>query len=264
MDHDTPVLVLTGASRGLGRGIALAAARRGAHLVLNARSEVRLQAVARQAEACGVRALVVPGDIGRPATAQRLLQAAHETFGRIDAVIHNAGVLPPLAPVAQADLEAWEANWRVNFFGAVALARYALPHLRPRRGRLILISSGAAVHPYPTWGAYCTAKAALNHLAAVLAAEEPEVTTLAFRPGVVDTDMQTYIREQGRQVMPPDLYQRFVAYKAQGRLHPPEEVGTVVALLALEAPAAWSGQFIAFYAEPVRSWLRERGILLPS
>ena len=257
---DHPVLLLTGASRGLGRGIALAAAALGMHLILNARSEDRLQAVAAEARQHGVEAVVVPGDIGRPETAARMVEAARQRFGRIDAVVHNAGVLAPLAPVAQADLAAWRTNWEVNFFGAVSLARAALPWLREAQGRMVLVSSGAAVHPYPTWGAYCTAKAALNHLAAVLAVEEPQVTTIAFRPGIVDTDMQTFIREQGRDVMPEGLYQRFVEYKAKGRLHPPEEVGRTVAHITLAAPHEWSGQFIAFYEEPARSWLQARGV----
>ncbi|HEY58817.1 MAG TPA: SDR family NAD(P)-dependent oxidoreductase [Anaerolineae bacterium] len=255
-----PVLLLTGASRGLGRGIALAAAELGAQLVLNARSEEKLQAVAAEAHQRGVNVQIVPGDIGQPETARRMVEAAQRHYGRIDAVVHNAGVLAPLAPVAQADLEAWQANWAVNFFGAVSLARAALPLLREAQGRLVLISSGAAVHPYPTWGAYCTAKAALNHLAAVLAVEEPQVTTLAFRPGVVDTDMQTFIREQGQRVMPPELHQRFVGYKTQGRLHDPEGVGRTVAHIALAAPREWSGRFIAFYEEPARSWLQARSV----
>ena len=260
MTHPRPVILITGASRGLGWGIALAAAELGADLVLNARTAPRLDQVAREAALSGATALTVPGDIGQPATAERMVAAARERWGRIDAVVHNAGVLAPLAPVAQADPEAWRANWEVNFLAAVHLARHALPWLRESHGRLVLISSGAAVHPYPTWGAYCTAKAALNHLAAVLATEEPEVTTIAFRPGIVDTDMQTFIREQGRGIIPPDLYQRFVDYKAQGRLHPPEEIGRMVAHIALAAPHEWSGQFIAFYEEPARSWLAARGV----
>ncbi len=255
-----PVVLVSGASRGLGRGIALAAAALGADLVLNARSADRLEAVASEVRERGSRAVTVPGDIGAPDTARRMVAAAEQAFGRLDAVIHNAGVLAPLAPVAEADWAAWQANWAVNFWGAVALAQAALPELRARRGRLVFISSGAAVHAYPTWGAYCSAKAALNQLAAVLALEEPEVTTLAFRPGVVDTDMQAFIREQGRGVMPPALHQRFVEYQRQGRLHAPEAVGRAVAQIALEAPAEWSGQFIAFYEEPARSWLAERGV----
>jgi len=199
-----------------------------------------------------VQALAVPGDIGQPETARRMAQAAANTFGRIDAVIHNAGVLPPIAPIARADFAAWETNWRVNLLGAVALLQASLPLLRESRGRAVLVSSGAAIHPYPTWGAYCTAKAALNHLAAVLAAEAPAITTVAFRPGIVDTAMQAQIREQGAAVMPPELHAKFIAYQQEGRLQPPEVVARPLIAVALHAPHAWSGAFVAYYEEKVQ------------
>ncbi len=253
--NPTPVILLSGASRGLGAAAAIEAARQGANLVLNARSADRLAAVAAQCRALGGEALTVPGDIGAPETARRMAQAAADAFGRIDAVIHNAGVLPPIAPVAQADLAAWETNWRVNLLGAVALLQASLPLLRKSAGRAVLVSSGAAIHAYPTWGAYCASKAALNHLAAVLAAEEPAVTTVAFRPGIVDTDMQAQIRQQGAGVMPPDLHAKFLAYQREGRLQPPEVVARPLVAVALRAPRAWSGEFVAYYDEKVQKLL---------
>ena len=252
-----PVILISGASRGLGAAAAEEAARRGARLVLNTRDDGRLAAVAAACRAQGVQALAISGDIGRAETAERMARAAAETFGRVDAVIHNAGVLLPIAPIAQANLAAWEANWRVNLLGAVALLQAALPLLRATRGRAVLVSSGAAVHPYPTWGAYCTAKAALNHLAAVMAAEEPEVTTLAFRPGIVDTDMQAQIRTQGASVMPPELHAKFLAYHREGRLQPPAAVARPLITVALHAPAAWSGEFVAYYDDKVQALLQQ-------
>ncbi len=186
-----------------------------------------------------------------------------EAFGRLDALVNNAGVITPLAPVAHAEAAAWEHNWRVNLLAPVMLVRHALPYLRQSRGRVINVSSGAAVHAFAGWGAYCSAKAALNHFTAVLAAEEPEVTTIAFRPGIVDTDMQAVIRAQGAEAMPPALYQRFLDYKAKGRLVAPEIVGRILAHLALAAPAEWSGRFIAYYEEPAKSWLQARRVPVP-
>ncbi len=252
MPQTSPVVLLTGASRGLGAAAAREAARRGAHLVLNARRAGLLENVAAACRAEGVIVHTVPGDIGEEATAQRMVAVAAEAFGRIDALIHNAGVLPPIAPLARANLQAWEANWRVNFFAAVALLRHGLPLLRVSRGRVVLVSSGAAIHAYPTWGAYCSAKAALNHLAAVLAAEEPDITALAFRPGIVDTDMQADIRTQGAGVMPPDLHAKFLAYRREGRLQPPAVVARPLITLALHAPHTWSGRFVAYYDEEVQ------------
>ncbi len=249
------VILITGASRGLGAATAQEAALQGAHLVLNARSAPQLDAVAAACRQHGAQVVTIAGDIGEPETARRMAQAADKAFGRIDAVIHNAGILPPIAPLAQADLAAWETNWRVNLLAAVALLQASLPLLRESRGRAVLVSSGAAIHPYPTWGAYCTAKAALNHLAAVLAAEEPAITALAFRPGIVDTAMQAQIREQGAGVMPPDLHEKFLAYQREGRLQPPEVVARPLVAVALRAPHAWSGEFVAYYEEKVQALL---------
>ena len=243
---ETPVLILTGASRGLGAATAFEAAQRGVRLVLNARDGTRLAQVAARCRGVGAAVHIVVGDIGRAATAARLVETAVHHFGAIHSVIHNAGVLPPIAPVAQADAEAWEANWRTNLLGPVLLNAAALPHLRRTQGRIVHVSTGAAVRPVPTWGAYSTSKAGLNHLTRILAVEEPQVTTVAFRPGIVDTDMQALIREQGAGVMPPDEYARFVRYYEEGRLRPPEEIARLLLALALHARAEWSGEFIAF------------------
>ncbi len=250
-------MLITGASRGLGAAAALEAARQGIHLVINARNAAKLEAVASACREHGVQAIAIPGDISEPETARRMVQTASEAFGRIDAVIHNAGILPPIAPIAQADLAAWETNWRVNLLAAVALLKESLPLLRESRGRAVLVSSGAAIHPYPTWGAYCASKAALNHLTAVLAKEEPDITALAFRPGIVDTDMQAQIREQGAGVMPPELHKKFLTYQREGRLQPPEVVARPLIAVALHAPHAWSGEFVAYYEDKVQALLRE-------
>ncbi len=242
---DTPVLLLTGASRGLGEATAYEAARQGLRLVLNARDGTRLAQVAARCRGMGAAVHIVVGDIGHPATAQHMVHTARHHFGTIHSVIHNAGVLPPIAPVAQADPEAWETNWRTNLLGPVLLNAAALPDLRRNRGRIVHVSTGAAVRPVPTWGAYATAKAGLNHLTRILAVEEPQVTVVAFRPGIVDTAMQAQIREQGAGVMPPEEYERFVAYHRQGRLRPPEAIAPLLLALALHAPPAWSGEFLA-------------------
>lgn len=263
MSRIPPVVVVTGASRGLGAATALHLARLGAHLALNARNREGLEQVAEQARAYGVETRVVAGDIGDPETARALVAAALEAWGRVDAVVNNAGVILPLAPLAEADPDAWLHNWRVNFLAAVMVVKEALPALRARRGRVVNISSGAAVRAFPGWGAYCAAKAALNHFTAVLALEEPDITAVAFRPGIVDTDMQADIRVHGARAMPKEWHERFVRYKEEGKLVPPEVIGEMVAHLALAAPHAWSGRFVAYYEEPMRSWLVARGVQVP-
>lgn len=222
------------------------AAGLGAAVVLSARSEVALARVAGQIKDGGGTTLVVPGDVTRMADNTRLVEATLAHFGRIDALVNNAGILTPIATFAEADPAGWERNIAVNLLGPMMLTQAALPHLRKINGRVINVSSGAAESPIPGWVAYCAAKAALNQFTAVLAKEEAAITAIAVRPGVVDTAMQATIRREGRTNMLAAEHARFVGYYEDGELLPPERPGEAIALLALYAPAGWSGQFIAW------------------
>jgi NAD(P)-dependent dehydrogenase (short-subunit alcohol dehydrogenase family) len=216
----------------------------GANVILNARSEDDLNRVATAIDPEGRRVLVVAGDVSQPQVGERLVEAALQRFQQLDGLINNAGVLQPIAPIAEAAPKEWAYNVNVNLFGPFYLTHYALAALRRRRGRVINVSSGAAVNATEGWSAYCAAKAALNHFTRVLAAEEPDVVALSFRPGVVDTAMQAEIRNEGAAGMPADSYRRFVHYHEQGELLPPELPGRALAVLALSAPHAWSGDFV--------------------
>lgn len=240
----SPNVVITGASRGLGAATALACARLGASVVLSARSEAELRSVAGEVKALGVQALAVPADVRIESDCRRVIGTALEAFDRVDALINNAGAIEPLGLIMDAEPHAWETNWRVNLLGAVHMVKAALSSLRDHRGRIINVSSGAAVKAIRGWGAYSSAKAALNHFTAVLAQEEPAVTALAFRPGAVDTPMQATIRDKGAGVLPEEVHQRYVRYHEEGVLLPPEKPANSLAHLALFAPHAWSGQFI--------------------
>ena len=246
-------IIVSGASRGLGAATARSAAQLGANVVLAARSEDELQAVAQTIEARGRQALAVVADVSRAADCQRVVAQAVEAFGGIDALVNNAGILGPIAPIAEAEPEGWEKNLAVNVLGPFLLTQAALPHLRQRHGHVINVSSGAAISVIQGWGAYCTAKAAVNHFTRVLAEEEPDVTAIAFRPGVVDTAMQAQIRREGAGGMPEETYARFVDYHEQGDLLPPEVPGCALAVLAFYAPHEWSGSFVPWNDEQVQS-----------
>ncbi len=239
-----PTILITGASRGLGAATARAVAQLGAHVVISARSAAELEAVAAAIVQAGDQATAVVGDVGKPDDCERMVAAALAATGRLDALINNAGVIHPIAPIAAAEATDWEALMRVNLLGPVQLTRLALPHLRASRGRVIHVSSGAAVTPIAGWGAYCASKAALNHFSRVLAIEEPEIISLTFRPGVVDTAMQAVIRVEGRKGMPEGEHGRFVSMHHEGRLLPPELPARALAALALFAPREWSGDFV--------------------
>ena len=252
-----PSVLIAGASRGLGAAAARAAARLGANVTLMARSADDLEQVAGEIRDAGGQALIVVGDVSLPDDCRRAVDETVARFGGLDGLVNNAGVLGPIGPLAGADREGYERNWAINVLGPVLMSREAIPHLRPNAGRILNVSSGAAIHAIEGWGAYCLAKGALNQLTRVIAAEEPNITAISFRPGVVDTEMQATIRREGSGGMPEEVYRRFVGYHRQGELLPPRLPGCVLAALVLHAPAEWSGSFLSWDEEEVRS-LAER------
>lgn len=249
---NTKTVLITGASRGLGAASARIAAGLGANVVLNARSRDELEVLAREIRENGGNAVVAAGDISQLENCQRAVATALEQFGELDALINNAGVLEPISPFAEADPHEWERNLRINILGLVWVTQAATPHLRQNHGRVIHVSSGAAVNVVKGWSAYCTAKAALNHFNRSLAVEEPYITTIALRPGVVDTEMQALIRQDGKTGMPDDVHKRFVQYHDRGELLPPEKPGRAMAVLALYAPHEWSGEYIQWDEDRVQ------------
>ena len=140
------VAVVTAASKGLGRATALALAAEGMKVVLNARDADALQAVA---DHCGDDALVVPGDVTDPALPARLVQAAVDRWGRVDAVVANAGG-PPTGRALEVTDEQILAAVNANLLASVRLARAAVPHMRAQQwGRIVFIASASVKQPIP-------------------------------------------------------------------------------------------------------------------
>ncbi|APD09853.1 MULTISPECIES: SDR family NAD(P)-dependent oxidoreductase [Thermus] len=227
-------LILTGASRGIGKALALELAKAGYDLVLNARSEGPLKAVAEEVAALGGRALYVAGSAGKAEVAESLVGKA-ESLGNFFGYIHNAGVLHPgplLYEIAEPlFMEVLEANLLAGY----QLARFAYPLLRRRgEGLAVYVGSGAAETNLPGIGAYAVAKAAEEHLARQLAAEVPEIACFVYRPGVVETEMQRQAREA--QGSAASVLQRvFRGYKEEGLLLTPEEAAKALVRLLPKA-----------------------------
>jgi NAD(P)-dependent dehydrogenase (short-subunit alcohol dehydrogenase family) len=178
-----PTALVTGASKGFGRALADALTREGWRLVLDARDPGRL-AVELPA------AVVVPGDVTDPRH-REALAAAVETFGSLDLLVNNASALgpSPLPPLARHPLDELRRVYETNVFAPLALVQLLLPALRAAHGTVLDVSSDAAVEAYAGWGGYGSSKAALDHISAVLAAEEPELRVFALDPGDMNTDM---------------------------------------------------------------------------
>ncbi|MFF4059666.1 SDR family NAD(P)-dependent oxidoreductase [Streptomyces sp. NPDC001668] len=186
-----PVAIITGASKGLGRALAEALAARGWDLVLDARAAEVLRESAAALAAHGTRVTALPGDVTDPAHRSELVAAAWK-LGGVDLLVNNASALgaEPLARLEELPLEGLRRALEVNVVAALGLVQEALPLLRAAEaGTVITVSSDAASEAYETWGGYGASKAALDHLAAVLGAEEPGLRVWAVDPGDMATDL---------------------------------------------------------------------------
>ena len=203
-----PVAIVTGAGSGIGRALCHRLADRGWRLVLAGRRREPLEAAAEALEA---ETLVHPADMADPADAAALVDAAVEAFGRIDGLVNNAG-LAVLAPIAEHTPELIRRTLDVNTLGPAAAIARAWPVLaRQGRGRIVNVSSRAAVDPFPGFFAYAAAKSALNMLALAAAREGADVGIRAFAvaPGAVETPMLRGLFDESQipsdAAMSPDL-----------------------------------------------------------
>jgi short-subunit dehydrogenase len=186
------VIVITGASDGIGAELARQLASDRACLVLAARTADKLEAVAAQCQARGARTLVVPTDVAIEADCRALIDRAATEFGRIDALILNAGVS---MHARLADIEGtgvYERLMRINLMGAVWPTHAALPHLKASRGQIVAVSSLAGLVGVPERTTYCATKFAMTGFFEALRVElapEGVSVTIAY-PGVVATEIR--------------------------------------------------------------------------
>lgn len=182
------VAVVTGAGRGIGRGIALAFAEMGADVVCAARTESEIEATAERIRGFGRRALPVRCDVNQAGELEGLAATAMKELGRIDLLVNNAGGFPPMA-FLDTDLPSWEWCFRFNLNSAFVLTRACLPHMLEGEGGAVLnISSAAGRIVRKGFVAYGTAKAALSFMTKQLAAEfAPKVRVNGLAVGAVET-----------------------------------------------------------------------------
>jgi NAD(P)-dependent dehydrogenase (short-subunit alcohol dehydrogenase family) len=219
-----PLAVITGASRGLGRALAGALAQRGWALVLDARGATDLERVSRELGQL-TEVAAIAGDVADPQHRRALVDAAGET---IDALVNNASVLgpSPQPQLAGYELSQLERVYQVNVLAPLGLAQLALPRI-PAGGRIVNVTSDAAVEPYEGWGGYGSSKAALEQLTAILGAEHPSLRVYAVDPG----DMRTKLHQEA-----------FPDEDISDRPLPDASVPGLLALLESELP---SGRYVA-------------------
>lgn len=234
-------IIVTGASRGIGRALAVGLTKRGARLVLGARSARVLADTAELCAEAGHRAQFVPGNVGDSAIAAALATKAMST-GRLDGFIHAAGVLHPGPLVWELRSRQFHDIFTACVDGAYQLAAHTYPAMRERgRGFAVFFGSGAADRPQKGIGAYCAAKAAEEHLARQLANEAPEIAAFIYRPGVVETHMQEQARqcEGGGAEAVRSIFRK---WKEDGLLLTPEESAEGLIRLITQGPGEHHGK----------------------
>jgi len=190
-------VLITGASRGIGAAAARAFAEAGAYVALAARSTEAIESIARE---IGPRAMALPLDVADFAAVSDAVRAVVKSFGRIDVLINNAGVIEPIARLDAVDPSAWSAAIDINLRGVFHGVRAAMPVMQAMGGGTILtISSGAAHNALDGWSAYCTSKAGAAMLTkcADLEGREKGIRAIGLSPGTVATDMQKTIKDSG-------------------------------------------------------------------
>lgn len=201
------VALITGASQGLGEALALAYAREGAKLVVNARSEEKLHPVAEEAERLGAEVLAVPADVADSESVDRLVSQAADRFGRIDALVNNAGLLGPRVKIEEFPEDEWRKVIDANLTGLFLVSKAAVPHLGSGASVINLVS-GVSIDGRPEWGAYSVSKFGVEGLTQIMAAELKDrgVRVNAVDPGGMNTEMRAaaYSAEDARSRVAPE------------------------------------------------------------
>ena len=224
------VVILTGASSGIGVHLSLQLAEQGAWLALAARSVEPLEEAARHCREIGGKALAVPTDVSERSQCQYLVERAIKEYGRVDMLINNAGIGMSARFDKISEIGILEKIMQVNFWGSVYCTHYALPHLKNTRGRLVAVLSGAGKFPAPKASLYAASKHAMAGFFDSLRVElaESGVTVTMIYPSWVATGISTRavgpdgqpLRKLGRHekdAMPPEQCARLILRVAAKR-----------------------------------------------
>ena len=231
--------IVTGASRGLGRSIALCLAENGADLVLNGTNRDLLDALALDVRARGRTAVVASGDVADPAVADAAVLAADAAFGGVDILVNNAGINTRSGTLGM-PLDDWQRVMDINLNGTLHFCRAVLPGMIDRGyGRIVNVSSTTSKTPHKNAApAYGASKAGVNYLTMHLAYEMAAhgIRVNAVCPGPVETDMTQQWSESYREKVTGNI--------PVGRLGMPEEIAEIVAFLASDRAGFINGETI--------------------
>lgn len=245
------VVAVTGAARGMGRGIAERFADEGAAVVLADRDDAVAAVASEVGESCGTDTLGVTCDVTNDSAVSQFIQAVEDRFSRLDVLINNAGTIT-IAPLAELTLDAWNRVLAVNTTGAFLCAKAAVPLIRRggRGGRILNAASGQARQGFIYTPHYAASKFGVVGLTQSLAKElaRDQITVNAYCPGIVGTDMWDYNdREWGRLLgdyAPGELMAEWVAGIPLGRAGTNDDVANLLLFLASDEASYITGQSI--------------------
>jgi 3-oxoacyl-[acyl-carrier protein] reductase len=247
------VIIVTGASRGIGAAASVALAKAGATVMLVARNGRMAEDVAKDIVSAGGRASAASCDVSDYAAVEAVVAETEGRFGRIDALVNNAGVIEPIASIADSDPADWARNVQINLVGAYHPIRAVLPRMiKAGGGTIINVSSGAAIRPLEGWSAYCSAKAGLAMLTQAIMLENTTtgIRVFGFQPGTTDTDMQVTIRASGVNV---------VSKIPRGNLTPVAHPAAAIVYLCTPEADDLNGREFSLRDEPFRARLKLEG-----
>jgi NAD(P)-dependent dehydrogenase (short-subunit alcohol dehydrogenase family) len=235
---DGKVALVTGASRGIGRAIAMRFAQAGARVVVSSRRLEAVQGVAGEIAALGGTALAAQAHVGQPADVQRLVERTLDGFGRVDIVVNNAATNPHFGPVLSADEGQWDKILDTNAKGVFRVCKAAVPAMEAQGGgKIFNLVSIAGLRPSPGMGLYSVSKAAVVALTQVLAVElgAANIQVNAIAPGVIKTRLSQLLWQT------PQIAGQILARLPLGRFGEPEDVAGLALFLASPASDYVSG-----------------------
>mgnify|MGYP000682456454 CR=1 FL=1 len=214
--------IITGASQGLGRAIAMAYVDAGAHVALCARNAEQLGAAAHELQQrahAGQQIVALAADVASPSDVTRLVDTALQHFRHIEILVNNAGIYGPMGPVEEVAWEEWTRTVAINLYGSVLLCRAVLPHMKGRGyGKIIQVSGGGATAPLANISAYAASKAAVVRFAETLALEVRAhgIDVNAIAPGALNTRMLDEVLAAGPEKVGAAFYKKALQQKEAG------------------------------------------------
>ncbi|XP_048486632.1 3-oxoacyl-[acyl-carrier-protein] reductase [Plutella xylostella] len=250
MSFKDKVVIVTGASSGIGAATAVELCRQGAAVVLAARNPGKLAAVRARCAAAGPPPLLLPTELVNEAELKNLVDKTVEKYGRIDVLINNAGFGSETPFEDPNAVKVFDDIISLNLRAVVQLTHLALPHLIKSKGNVVNISSVAALSPIKDMFAYCTAKAGLDHFSRCIASElAPKgVRVNVVNPGPVRTD---FVENMGKEEV-GKFYENIGQMMPLKRVSEPEEITDVILFLASEKARGVTGS----------SWVTDDGYMI--